>query len=51
MYVGEVTPVSHKTALDSQRLLAAEAKNHDYVTEIRATAGVAMVRHEEFVFS
>jgi hypothetical protein len=51
VYVGKVTAVSHKTALDSQRLLAAEAKNHDEITENRPNVVLAMVRYEEVVVS
>ena len=49
VYVGEVTAVSRETALHSQTLLAAGPKNHDDVTENRATAVLAMVQHEAFV--
>jgi len=51
VYAGEVTAVSRETALDSQTLLAPGGKDHDEVTENLATVVLALVRHEEVVFS
>jgi len=51
VYVGEVTAVSRRTALHSQRSLAAEVNSHDEVTGNRRAVILAMFWHEAFAFS
>jgi hypothetical protein len=51
VYAGEVTAVSHGTAVRSRRLLGAACSDHDEVTGNHADTVSTMFRHEGFTLS